>query len=99
MTQGRYWTSGNYTEEIRINKKVIEEVWELYGHSSAFKGWYLSQESNRNAGAIIDLYAELGGYCKTGFGGKTGVDFTLYRRGEKHFTIHPANRKNNLNKP
>ena len=67
---GRYWTSGNYKDEIRINKKVIEEVWVLYGHSSAFKGWYLSQETNRNAGAIIDLYAELGGYCKTISGGK-----------------------------
>jgi len=67
---GKYWIQGNYKEEARLNKKIIEEVWELYGHSSAFKGWYLSQECNRNSGAIIELYADLGNHCKKISGGK-----------------------------
>lgn len=61
---GKYWTSGDYEKEVRLNYKVIDEVWERYGNHRAFKGWYLSQECNRNIGGIIDLYAGLGQYCK-----------------------------------
>ena len=61
---GKYWTSGDYEKEVRLNCKVIDEVWQLYGNHKAFKGWYLSQECNRNIGGIIDLYAGLGQYCK-----------------------------------
>ena len=61
---GKYWTSGAYEKEIRLNCKVIDEVWEQYGQFKAFKGWYLSQECNKNIGGIIDLYAGLGQYCK-----------------------------------
>lgn len=61
---GKYWTSGKYREEIDLNKKVIDEVWEKYGHMKAFKGWYLSQECSRKTGQIIDLYAGLGYHCK-----------------------------------
>ena len=61
---GKYWTSGAYKEEVSLNCKVIDEVWERYGNQKAFKGWYLSQECNKNIGGIIDLYALLGQYCK-----------------------------------
>ena len=53
-----------FVEEIKLNKKVIEEVWENYGSKSSFKGWYLSQECNKNISGIIDIYADLGNYCK-----------------------------------
>lgn len=61
---GKYWITGAYEKEIRLNEKVIDEVWERYGNSKAFKGWYLSQECNHNIAGIIDLYAGLGQYCK-----------------------------------
>lgn len=66
---GTYWVNENYKKEISLNKKVIEEVWAKYGHNTAFKGWYLSQECNKNSGDIIRLYSELGAFCKKTSGG------------------------------
>jgi len=63
---GKYWwDQGDYQKEIDINLQVIDEVWQRYGHYPAFKGWYLSQEVSRKTGKIIDLYAQLGGHCKS----------------------------------
>jgi hypothetical protein len=61
---GKYWVNGKYSEEVAINRKVIDEVWQLYGHSPAFKGWYITQEVSRKIGSIIDVYADLGKHCK-----------------------------------
>ena len=62
---GKYWwEQGNYQKEVDINLKVIDEAWEKYGLSSAFKGWYLSQEVSRKTGDIMSLYARLGKHCK-----------------------------------
>lgn len=61
---GAYWTSGQYDREVDINRAVIDEAWEQYGHSKAFRGWYISQEVSRKTGAIIDTYAALGKHCK-----------------------------------
>ena len=61
---GKYWNEGKYIQEINLNKKVIEEVWENYGNSSSFKGWYISQECNKNISGIIDIYGDLGNHCK-----------------------------------
>ncbi len=66
---GKYWINGDYEKEVELNKRVIDEVWQLYGHMPAFKGWYLSQECSRKTGQIIDLYASLGRYCKEVSGG------------------------------
>ncbi len=62
---GKYWwEEGDFEKEVDINLRVIDEVWEKYGHYPAFKGWYLCQEVSRKTGAIIDLYAQLGKHCK-----------------------------------
>ena len=61
---GKYWVTGNMNDEIKLNKKVIDEVWSRYGSRKAFKGWYLSQESSGNTERIVHLYHELGSYCK-----------------------------------
>lgn len=61
---GKYWVNQKYTEEVDINKKVIDEVWQNYGHYKAFKGWYITQEVSRKIGNIIDVYAQLGRHCK-----------------------------------
>jgi len=58
---GKYWwDKGDFASEIDINLRVVDEVWQLYGHFPAFKGWYLSQEVSRKTGKIISLYQDLG---------------------------------------
>lgn len=61
---GKYWVNGDYRKEIDLNKAIIEEVWTRYGAMKAFRGWYISQECNRNATHIIELYDSLGRHCK-----------------------------------
>ncbi|MDV7393460.1 DUF4434 domain-containing protein, partial [Arthrospira platensis SPKY1] len=39
---GRYWDTGDMQHEINANRYVIDEVWQRYGQSPAFAGWYLS---------------------------------------------------------
>ena len=62
---GKYWwETGDFQKEVDINLHVIDEVWQKYGHSPAFKGWYLSQEVSRRTAKIIGLYSQLGKHCK-----------------------------------
>lgn len=62
---GKYWwEQGDFKKEVDINLRVIDEVWEKYGHMPTFKGWYLCQEVSRKTGAIVDLYRRLGLHCK-----------------------------------
>lgn len=61
---GHYWQKGEYEKEIDLNRAAVDEVWEKYGHRSAFKGWYLTQEVSRRTSNIIDLYARMGKHCK-----------------------------------
>lgn len=64
-----FWTNGNYEREVAVNKKLINEVWKKYGTYKSFAGWYLSQECSRNNGKIIEMFAQLGLYCKSVSGG------------------------------
>ena len=66
---GKYWYAGDFQKEMDINKKVIDEVWKMYGHYKAFKGWYLTQEVSRRTSKVIDLYAQMGRHCKEVSGG------------------------------
>lgn len=66
---GRYWHQGQHRQEMEINRAVVEEVWQAYGHRQAFGGWYLSQEVSRATGKIIDIYAGMGRFCKDISGG------------------------------
>ena len=66
---GKYWDRGDYAAEVELNKEVIDEVWNKYGHFASFGGWYISQECSRKTGKIVDLYASLGRYCKEVSGG------------------------------
>lgn len=62
---GKYWwEKGDFQREVDLNLKVIDEVWERYGSSPAFKGWYICQEVSRKTAGIIDLYRQLGRHCK-----------------------------------
>lgn len=63
---GKYWwDQGDFQREVDINRNVIDEVWEKYGHHPAFRGWYITQEVSRKTGDIIDLYRQLGMHCKS----------------------------------
>ncbi len=62
---GRYWHAGEFRKEVDLNKAVVDEVWARYGHKSAFKGWYLTQEVSRRVKGIIEIYAEMGRYCQS----------------------------------
>jgi hypothetical protein len=64
-----FWTNGNYEREVLVNRKLIDEVWQKYGSYKSFAGWYLSQECSRNNGKIIEMFSQLGLYCKAVSGG------------------------------
>ena len=61
----------------------------MYGNSKAFRGWYLSQECNRNIGGIIEIYAALGQYCKQVSGGLP-VLISPYIDGVKNISQYTA---------
>lgn len=66
---GGFHVRGNYRKEIDINKAVCEEAWERYGSHPAFAGWYLTQEVGRLQWNIIEVFHELGKFCKELSGG------------------------------
>ncbi len=61
---GRYWQQDKPEREIDISMRVVDEIWDRYGSSPAFQGWYLSLEVSRRIGGIIDIYSKLGKHCK-----------------------------------
>ncbi len=67
---GKYWHAGEFAREMELNLRLVEEVWQRYGHRRAFGGWYLNQEVSRKVAGIIDLYAGVGRACKELSGGK-----------------------------
>jgi len=62
---GKYWDTGNMQHEIDVNRYVIDEVWQNYGHHKSFKGWYLSMEISRKTKGAIQAFNTLGLQCKT----------------------------------
>jgi hypothetical protein len=61
---GEYWDTGNMLAEIDVNKFVIDEVWQKYGHHTSFNGWYLSMEISRKTKGAIEAISSLGKQCK-----------------------------------
>jgi hypothetical protein len=56
--------SGSLEDNLSLNRAVIDEAWEMYGHRNAFKGWYLTFEiCRKNEYAVNQLYS-LAKYCK-----------------------------------
>ncbi|MCQ0113070.1 DUF4434 domain-containing protein [Zhouia amylolytica] len=66
---GTYWDTGNMLNELDVNRYVIEEAYQKYGHHKAFKGWYLSLELSRKTKGAVDAIAGLGRHCKAVSGG------------------------------
>lgn len=62
---GEYWHRGHYEKEADINRGFLDEVWERYGHSPAFAGWYLSHEINAFDDGMMKVYRSLAYHMKT----------------------------------
>lgn len=61
---GVYWDTGNMQHEMDMNRYVIDEIWKMYGHRKAFKGWYISTEISRKTKGAIEIFSTLGNACK-----------------------------------
>ena len=61
---GSLWTSGFWKEEVEINLRFIDEVWDRYARYESFYGWYFVQEVGRNELDIAEIYNALGERCK-----------------------------------
>lgn len=59
-----YATKQQYQKEVDLNKAVIDEAWERYGHRSSFAGWYLTREISRRTRKALELYKSIGKHCK-----------------------------------
>ncbi len=66
---GAYWDTGDMSPEIEVNRFVIDEVWQRYGHHKSFKGWYLTHEISRRTKGAIEAFSSLGKQCKAVSGG------------------------------
>ncbi len=61
---GYYWHRRSWWKEVELNRVFLKEAAERYGHHRSFKGWYLSHETGKNDAHIIELFNEIGGFCK-----------------------------------
>jgi hypothetical protein len=64
------WTTEDHRNEIAINKSIIQEIQDLYGHRKAFAGWYLTHEVRANDPGVIELFVEQGKFSKSLSGNK-----------------------------
>jgi len=56
--------SGKWQEEIEINKKFMNEIWERYGEYPSFTGWYLTHETSHRRFHFREIYMELSEHAK-----------------------------------
>ena len=67
---GKYWDTGDLSQEIEDNKYVIDEVWKMYGEKyTSFGGWYISGEISRKTKGAIEGFHAMGKQCKHVSGG------------------------------
>ena len=58
------WNDGDYTTEIKINKKFADEVYQRYNDYPSFKGWYIPQETAYSVFNIREVMKGLSAICK-----------------------------------
>lgn len=67
---GKYWDTGDLSQEIEDNRFVIDEIWKMYGEKyDSFGGWYISGEISRKTKGAIDAFHSMGKQCKDVSGG------------------------------
>ena len=63
-------TLGKFSRnDVDLDMRIADEIWERYGSSRAFGGWYFSREIGRNDPAVTENFAKLGRHCKEISGG------------------------------
>jgi len=56
----QFWYRYDWKTEVDINREFIKEVWDTYGASPAFRGWYLPHETPDTSVRILDINVALG---------------------------------------
>jgi len=41
---GEHWENGQFQKEFDLNRRLADEMWERYGRSRAFRGWFVAQD-------------------------------------------------------
>jgi hypothetical protein len=54
-----FWYRHDWRTEVDINREFITEMWERYGESPAFRGWYLPHETTDSSLRILDINTTL----------------------------------------
>ena len=61
--------TGCYCHDLDLDLKVADELWERYGSSKAFKGWYFSKEIGKDDPDAVGIFLKLAKHCKEISGG------------------------------
>ncbi|WP_214326332.1 DUF4434 domain-containing protein [Nonomuraea sediminis] len=63
-----FWYRHDWRTEVEINRAFIAEMWERYGDSPAFRGWYLPHETTDSSLRILDINTTLAEQAKSSTG-------------------------------
>ena len=58
------WNNGDAANEIRINKRFVDEVYARYGSYPSFKGWYIPQEDSCERWNLGEIMRGMSAICK-----------------------------------
>src|SRR5699024_9017057 len=56
---GYHWQRNDWRTEVGVNREYVHELFETYGSSPAFRGWYLPHETSDSGLHIIDINTAL----------------------------------------
>ncbi|MCG2799803.1 MAG: DUF4434 domain-containing protein [Cellulomonas sp.] len=59
-----FWYRYDWRTEVDLNLAFIDEAWQRYGDSPAFRGWYLPHETTDSSLRIIDINTTLAARLK-----------------------------------
>lgn len=54
-----FWYRNDWQKEVEINRAFIREMWERFGASPAFGGWYLPHETGDTGYRIMEIHTSL----------------------------------------
>jgi hypothetical protein len=58
---GVHWMRHDWQSEVAINSEFIREMYDRYGDSPAFRGWYLPHETSDSSHRSLDINTTLAG--------------------------------------
>ncbi|MBO0812502.1 MAG: DUF4434 domain-containing protein [Microlunatus sp.] len=62
---GYHWHRNDWTTEVDLNRRYLHEMFDRYGSSPAFRGWYLPHETYDSGMRIIDINVALATEIRT----------------------------------